>query len=97
MKTSYPVVISKGEKYLIATVPDCEIDTQGENIGDAIKMARDAISLWCVCKIDGGHSLPKPSEISEISHAVDDIVTLVDVDIDAYRHEIAGVQVMDVV
>lgn len=85
MKTAYPVIISKGTKYLIASVPDCLIDTQGENLVQAIEMARDAISIWCVCEQDAGRTLPKPSDISHVQHEPDEIVTLVDVDIDAYR------------
>lgn len=88
MKTAYPVVISKGQKFLIASVPDCEIDTQGENLVDAIEMARDAISIWCVGKQDEGRQLPRPSELSTVEHEPDDTVTLVDVDIDAYRRKL---------
>ena len=60
MKIAYPVVISKGQKFLIASVPDCEIDTQGESIVDAMEMARDAISIWCVGEQDAGRELPPP-------------------------------------
>jgi predicted RNase H-like HicB family nuclease len=85
MKTAYPVIISKGDKFLIASVPDCEIDTQGKNIVEAIEMARDAISIWCVCEQDEGRKLPKPSETSAVKHGKGDVVTLVDVDLAAYR------------
>ena len=85
MKTAYPVIISKGEKFFIASVPDCNIDTQGKDIVEAIEMARDAISIWCVGEQDFGRELPKPSELSSIKHTKGDIVTLVDVDIDSYR------------
>ena len=85
MKLAYPVVISKDGKFLLASVPDCEIDTQGNNLVDAIEMARDAISVWCVCEQDMGRQLPLPSDLSSIKHDEGDILTLVDVDIDAYR------------
>jgi len=88
MKTAYPVVITKGKKYLIASVPDCEIDTQGKDIVEAIYMARDAISIWCVVEQDAGRPLPVPSELSDVEHAPGDIVTLVDVDTDAYRRKL---------
>ena len=84
MKTAYPVVITKGDKYLVVSVPDCNIDTQGENIVEAIEMARDAISLWCVGEEDAGRELPLPSELSEVDYNPNDTVTLVDVDVDAY-------------
>jgi len=85
MKTAYPIVISKGKKFLIVSVPDCEIDTQGENLVDAIEMARDAISIWCVCQQDEGRLLPEPSDLSTVANNPGDTVTLVDVDVDAYR------------
>ena len=85
MKVAYPVVISKGESFLIASVPDCEIDTQGKSVVDAIEMARDAISIWCICQEDEGRALPKPSAPSDIRHNDGEIVTLVDADLAAYR------------
>ena len=88
MKIAYPVVITKGKKFLIASVPDCEIDTQGETIVDAIDMARDAISIWCIGEQDAGRQLPTPSELSAVKHNSGDTLTLVDVDIDAYRRRL---------
>jgi len=88
MKVAYPVIISKGEKYLLASVPDCEIDTQGQNLVDAMEMARDAISIWCVAELDSGRSLPIPSELSSITQEDGDVVTLVDADIEAYRKKL---------
>jgi predicted RNase H-like HicB family nuclease len=85
MKVIYPVVISKGSKFLLASVPDCEIDTQGKDLADAIAMARDAISIWCVTEQDMGKPLPKPSALSKVEHSEGDTVTLVDADLDKYR------------
>ena len=46
MKIIYPVVFTKlTEGGYMAYVPDLEINTQGEDLADAICMARDAISL----------------------------------------------------
>lgn len=88
MKIAYPVVISKGEKMLIASVPDCEIDTQGENLVDAIEMARDAISIWCISMQDENRELPNPSDMTAIDCDDGEFVTLVDVDLAAYRKSI---------
>jgi len=88
MKVAYPVVISNGEKYLIAHVPDCNIDTQGTNIVNTIEMSRDAILIWCVGEQDAGRTLPAPSEISTIEREADDIITLVDADVDEYRRKL---------
>lgn len=51
-------------------------------------MARDAISLWCVGEQDAGRQLPTPSKLSSIKHGSSDTLTLVDVDIDAYRRKL---------
>ncbi|MCL2224974.1 MAG: type II toxin-antitoxin system HicB family antitoxin [Defluviitaleaceae bacterium] len=88
MKVAYPVIISKGEKYLIASVPDCEIDTQGKDVIEAIEMARDAISIWCICQEDEGRELPIPSALSDISCGNGETVALVDADITAYRKKL---------
>ncbi|MCL2312745.1 MAG: type II toxin-antitoxin system HicB family antitoxin [Firmicutes bacterium] len=88
MKLVYPVVISKGKKYLLASIPDCGIDTQGVNLIDAIEMARDAISIWCVSELEANRELPSPSDLSEVQHNPDEIVTLVDVDIDSYKRKL---------
>ena len=88
MKIAYPVVFVRGEKFLVASVPDCKIDTQGESIVEAIEMARDAISIWCVCQEDEGHKLPKPSDITSIKCKEGEFVTLVDVDIATYRKKL---------
>ncbi|MCL2198598.1 MAG: type II toxin-antitoxin system HicB family antitoxin [Defluviitaleaceae bacterium] len=90
MKVVYPVIISNAGKQLIASIPDCEIDTQGENIADAIEMARDAISIWCVVELDAGRALPAPSDISSISCEQGELVTLVDSDIAAYRKKLTS-------
>lgn len=88
MKVAYPVVITKGQRYLIVSVPDCNIDTQGEDIIDAIEMARDAISIWCIAEQSAGRALPMPSDISSIVCEADELVTLVDSDIETYKRKL---------
>ena len=88
MKVVYPVVISKGSQFLLALVPDCNIDTQGNDLADIIDMARDAISLWCVAEIDAGRNLPTPSHISSVPYENGEFVTLIDADIDTYEHQL---------
>ena len=51
MKKAYPVILSRGEKFIVAYVPDFEINTQGTDIADAIEMARDAIGGEKNCTI----------------------------------------------
>ena len=89
MKLAYPVIISDVGDCLLASVPDLEIDTSGKTLIEAIEMARDAISIWCVSQQDNfNRNIPEPSHLTAIAYKPDDIVTLVDIDIDAYRRSI---------
>lgn len=86
MKKAYPVILTQGKKYIIAYVPDFEINTQGQDIADAIRMARDAIGIMGIDMEDENETLPEPTVFAEIKpESADDIVTLVDVDFDEYH------------
>lgn len=88
MKKAYPIVLSQGKKYILAYIPNFEINTQGENIADAIEMARDAIGIVGIDMEDEGEALPEPTELSAVkTNGADDIVTLVDVDFGEYRRK----------
>ena len=88
MKKAYPVVLSKGEKYTVVYIPDFEINTQGKDTVDAMKMARDAIGIIGIDMEDEGESLPEPKEESDVKKdSAYDIVTLVDVDFEEYRRK----------
>lgn len=88
MKKAYPVILSQGEKFIVVYIPDFEINTQGENIAEAIEMARDAIGVVGIDLEDDGESLPEPTVISEVkTNSKTDIVTLVDVDFSEYRRK----------
>lgn len=85
MKTIYPIILKKaGNEYLVE-IPDFNIMTQGKDLADAIDMARDAISLMGVDMQDDKKVLPAPSAPDKIHAEKDCIITLVDVDFDAYR------------
>ena len=86
MTAVFPVVFTKTQNGYVAHVPDFGIDTQGCDLAEAIFMARDAIGLMGIDMIDDGHELPCPSDFSAISHGNDEIVSVVDIDFDAYRH-----------
>ena len=83
----YPIIISKEEIGYFVSIPDFEIATQGENVADAIAMARDAIGLMGIDMMDDGKELPEPNtKTYELED--DDIVTLVDVDFVDYRKRV---------
>ncbi len=88
MKKAYPVILSQGEKFIVVYIPDFDINTQGENIAEAIEMARDAIGVVGIDLEDDVESLPEPTVISEVkTNSKTDIVTLVDVDFSEYRRK----------
>ena len=88
MKKAYPVILSRGEKFIVAYVPDFEINTQGADIADAIEMARDAIGVVGIDMEDDGEPLPEPTVVSAVkADSAVDIVTLVDVDFGEYRRK----------
>ena len=88
MKAAYPIVLTKGEKDIVVYVPDFDINTQGEDIADAMEMARDAIGLMGIDMEDDGEVIPSPSELGTVSAAhPSDSVTLVDIDFTEYRRK----------
>lgn len=85
MKQVYPVILHpEPEGCFSVSVPDLNIGTQGETIAECIDMARDAIGLWGICEQDEGRVIPEPSGLTP-EHEEGELVTLVDIDFDAYR------------
>ena len=84
MKAVFPIILTPAEHGYVVTVPDLEINTEGETIPDAIEMARDAIGLWGICQEDAGRQIP-PASNGFPPHGKNEIATLVDIDFDAYR------------
>ena len=87
MKMAYPITLSRDGKFIVVSVPDCRINTQGDTIVHAIEMARDAIAMWSLCELEDGRELPTPSDLSAIHVEEGGTVTLVDVDIESYRRK----------
>lgn len=87
MKRVYPIVLTPADRGYVVYVPDLQINTEGNDVADAIDMARDAIGLWGITEEDFGRSIPEPDTVSaeEIEHEPGEIVTLVDIDFAAYR------------
>ena len=88
MKAAYPVIFSQLEDGgFMAYVPDFEINTQGEDLAEAIYMARDAIGLMGIDMQDDKKPLPEASDVKAIKGEDGDIVSVVDVDFDEYRRK----------
>lgn len=88
MKKVYPIVMTKGEKYIVVFVPDFNINTQGTDYADAMEMARDAIGLMGIDMEYEKEPIPEPSNLDDIKKEhEDDMITLVDVDFSEYRRK----------
>lgn len=85
MKTVYPIVLTQVTTGFVVYVPDLSINTEGADLADAIAMARDAIGIWGITEQDTGRAIPDASPLDSITHEDGEIVTLVDIDFDAYR------------
>ena len=85
MKSSYPILLTPEKKGYTVYIPDFDINTQGEDITEAIEMARDAIGLMGIDLEDDGKVLPTPSGFDALKATDGETVTLVDVDFAEYR------------
>ena len=94
----YTVLIKKAGKDYRVYVPDLDLRTEGHDEYDAIRMARDVISLAVMDAHDHGEEVPAPSDskdaIAKAKKTADDLfdysdgmLTLVDADIAAYRRK----------
>lgn len=99
MKVTYPVIFTEIDTNILIEVPDLQIFTEANDeakpkgsIADAIMMARDAIGLACISMEDEGKVIPQASELQGIDVSKgafyeegEGIISLVDVDLAAYR------------
>ena len=95
MKGVYPVFFTETNDGILIEVPDFNILTEGKDMNDAFKMARDAIELECVTMEDDKEEIPKPSNISDLDISKGTfaengktVVSFVDVDSATYRKKI---------
>ena len=85
MKAVYPVLFTRLDDGYMAYVPDFDINTQGDDLADAIAMARDAIGLVGIDLEDDGKCIPLPSDPAHFSCASGELLSMVDIDFTAYR------------
>ena len=84
-KVVYPVIITKIDDYYSVRVPAFSSTTEGDDMADAIAMARDLISLMSIDFEDKGKELPMAEEIKEVPE--NSVVTWVDADLLDYRRK----------
>lgn len=87
MKKAYPIILTPDNSGYTVYIPDFKANTQGEDLAEAIEMARDAIGLMGIDMEDDKKSLPEPSAVKDFKVDVSDTVTLVDVDFSDYRRK----------
>lgn len=95
MEVIYLAAIKKENDGYFVYIPDLDGCTEGNSFTDAVKMARDYISLYCMEKEDQGEEIPpRSSDEKARRDALDNpydinlegcIFTYVDADITAYR------------
>ena len=88
MKRSYPITLKQGKSHIVVYVPDFDVSTQGNDLTEAIKMARDAIGIIGTDMEDDREKLPEPTAMQDVKHEPDEIVTMVDVDFAEYRKKL---------
>lgn len=83
----YPIVLIPEDEGFSVYVPDFDINTQGQDLAEAIYMARDAIGLVGLDYEDEGKKLPEPnSKTVELKKG--EIKSLVDIDLKKYRQRL---------
>ena len=86
MKKAYPVIFTPAtDGGYTSYVPDFDVNSQGEDLADAIENARDAIGIMGIDMEDEGKALPQPSE--KVERGRDDVLSFVDVDFYEYRRQ----------
>ena len=89
MRYAYPAIFKpENEGGYGVEVPDLKgCVTCGDNIIDAIDMARDAISMWLCDAEDKKESIPEPSDLSNFQLSSAGFINLIDVDTIEYRRQ----------
>lgn len=87
MKNAYPIVLIPEKNGYTVYIPDFDINTQGNDLSEAIEMSRDAIGIMGIDFEDDGKQLPVPSNASDLTLNENEFVSFVDVDFTEYRRK----------
>ncbi len=87
MKKTKPIVQTPEKKGYTVYIPDFDINTQGNDLTEAIEMARDAIGLMGIDLQDDKKTLPTPSLAADVALSGEEFVTFVDVNFTEYRRK----------
>ncbi|KJR47144.1 Phage-related protein [Desulfosporosinus sp. I2] len=82
----FPAIFTPVEKGYAIRFPDLPgTNSQGKDLANAIYMSRDALATWLDYLIDEGEDIPNPSMTNNVSLDDGQFVTMIDVDMTAYR------------
>lgn len=81
---TYPIILTPDTGGYVVFVPDLEINTQGDNLAEALYMAYTAIGAWGLCERAAGRGIPEPS-LNAPNHDPDEIISWVNIDFEKYR------------
>ena len=82
MKAVYPIILTPADRGYVVFVPDLNINTEGDDIPDAIAWPR-CIGLWGLAEEDAAEKSPLAPRVAPCEP--NEVATLVDIDFDAYR------------
>jgi predicted RNase H-like HicB family nuclease len=91
MKYVYPVVLTPEDGKVLVNVPDLPtIYTFGDDLADALEMAKDALEMWLWDQENKNCAPPPASAFAEIARhcATEQSVSLVIADTTAYRRQV---------
>lgn len=87
MKNVYPIVLISEKVGYTVYIPDFDINTQGNDLSEAIEMARDAIGIMGIDLEEDGKAIPAPSSVTDITLRANEHLSFVDVDFTEYRRK----------
>lgn len=89
----YPAIFHKEDGYWVE-FPDLKgCLTEGDSLGEAMEMAREALGLYLVSLIEHDDEIPAPSSIADVK-TEDGEVIYISTDIDIYRRDTKAVKKM---
>ena len=92
MKYAYPAVFSLEEGKILVSVPDLPgLHTFGDNIPEALYMAKDAIEMWLWDAENEHEKIPAPSDhanMAQIYTEPGQFVSMIAADTDEYRRQV---------
>lgn len=89
MTIVYPAVFHpNADGSITVTFPDLPgCVTEGKDVSEALRMARDALALWIDSTEMTGGTLPVPSSAKAIAPSGEEYVTLIDADPETYARQ----------